>query len=218
MDEVATLQGYSEKYGGIYHTVGVHPSDENISTLREGELISLSSHDKCVGIGETGLDYHYNDSTTFLEQKKAFRKHILASVQVNKPLIIHTRAAKNDTLSILREDNAQNAFGVIHCFTEDWAMAKQCLDLGFYISFSGIVTFKNALEIKEVAKKIPLDRLLVETDSPYLTPMPYRGKPNYPAYVKYVVDYIAKLRGVPFDDLAIATSDNAKRLFVGICD
>ena len=216
IDELPELEEYSNKYEMVYHTVGMHPSEDGLRSVNTNNIIRLAQHEKCIAIGETGLDYFYNDNKTFSEQKRAFRAHIQAAISTRKPIIVHTRSAKKDTISILKEESSSNLTGVIHCFTEDWEMAKECLDLGFYISFSGIVTFKNAINLKEVAKKVPIDRILVETDSPYLTPVPYRGKSNYPYYVKYVAEYIAKLRDISFEELASHTVSNTKRLFTGL--
>lgn len=196
----------------FYASVGVHPDYENIKEPNVGDLLTLANHPKVVAIGETGLDYFR--LTGDLEwQRERFRTHIRAAIQCGKPLIIHTRNAAEDTLRIMREENAQLVGGVMHCFTESSDVAMQAIALGFYISFSGIVTFKNALAIKEVAKIVPLDRILVETDSPYLAPIPYRGKINQPSYVKYVAEEIAELRGISFDEVSVATTDNFFRLF-----
>jgi len=202
----------AEANNHFYASVGVHPDYENIQEPTVDELIALANHPKVIGIGETGLDYFR--LTGDLEwQRNRFRTHIRAAIACGKPLIIHTRNASEDTLRIMREENAQQIGGVMHCFTESLDVAKQAIDLGFYISFSGIVTFKNALSIKEVAKNIPLDKMLIETDSPYLAPMPHRGKTNQPSYVKFVAQEIAALRGVTFDEVAAATTNNFFKLF-----
>lgn len=190
-------------------TVGVHPTDCQAGMTAE-QLIELADHPLVIGIGETGLDY-FHDSTTPEQQQLSFRTHIQVANQLNKPLIIHTRQAKTDTLMIMREEGAKR--GVMHCFTEDLAMAEQAIELGFYVSFSGIVTFKNARELQAVAAALPLDRILVETDAPYLAPMPYRGKSNQPAYTFYVAEKIAELKGVSFDEVAQQTTANFDHLF-----
>ena len=202
----------AENYDNFYASVGVHPDYENIEEPTVEGLVALANHPKVVAIGETGLDYFR--LTGDLEwQRTRFRTHIRAAIQSGKPLIIHTRSSADDTIKILREENAQLVGGVMHCFTENLDIALQAISLGFYISFSGIVTFKNALTIKEVAKEVPLNRILVETDSPYLAPMPYRGKTNQPSYVKHVAEEIAKLRGISFDEVSVATTENFFRLF-----
>lgn len=184
-----------DQYDMISISVGVHPSEQEGKEPTVDELVTLAKHPKNVAIGETGLDYYWCKGDVEW-QRQRFKNHIEVAKQVKKPLIIHTRDASEDTLKIMKEANAGEVGGVIHCFTENWDVAKQALDMNFYISFSGIVTFKNALQIKEVAKKVPSDRFLVETDSPYLAPVPKRGKPNYPQYVKYVVAHVAELRGL----------------------
>lgn len=196
----------------FYASVGVHPDYENIAEPTVEELVKLANHPKVIAIGETGLDYFR--LTGDLEwQRNRFRNHIRAAVACNKPLVIHTRNAAEDTLRIMREENAQQVAGVMHCFTESLEVAMQAIALGFYISFSGIVTFKNAAAIKEVAKQVPLDRILVETDSPYLAPIPHRGKTNQPSYVKYVAEEIAGLRGISLEEVSAATTANFFRLF-----
>ncbi|MFZ3087109.1 MAG: TatD family hydrolase [Methylotenera sp.] len=202
----------AETNENFYASVGVHPDYENIDEPTVEELIKLASHPKVIAIGETGLDYFR--LTGDLEwQRTRFRNHIRAAISCGKPLIIHTRNAAEDTLRIMREENAQQVGGVMHCFTESLDVAKQAIALGFYISFSGIVTFKNATPIKEVAKQVPLNRILVETDSPYLAPIPYRGKINQPGYVKYVAEEIAKLREISLEVVSAATTENFFRLF-----
>lgn len=201
-----------EPYEDISLSVGVHP---NVTDGREpsvDELMQLAKHPKIIAIGETGLDYFHSKGD--LEwQHQRFKTHISVAKTLNKPLIIHTREAGHDSLDVLRQEGAEEVGGIIHCFTEDWAYAKKALDLNFYISFSGIVTFKNALAIKEVAQKVPADRFLIETDSPYLAPAPYRGKPNYPTYVRHVAEHIAELRNTSTEEIAEQSSVNFKRLF-----
>lgn len=202
----------AEANDNFFATVGVHPDYEDIEEPTVEQLITLANHPKVIGIGETGLDYFR--LTGDLEwQRTRFRTHIRAAVASNKPLIIHTRNAAEDTLRIMREEGAQQVGGVMHCFTETLDVAMEAISLGFYISFSGIVTFKNATALKEVARHVPIDRILVETDSPYLAPIPFRGKTNQPANVKYVAEEIAKLRNIEFEQLATVTTNNFFKLF-----
>lgn len=215
LQEIPEILRIAKTYSDISASVGVHPNEKNI--LHEpmaDELISLASDEKVVAIGETGLDYFRSEGDVEW-QRERFRQHICAAKQLKKPLIIHTRMAKEDTLRILREENASLVGGVMHCFTEDWETAKAAMDLNFYISFSGIVTFKNALELQEVARKLPMERMLIETDSPYLAPAPYRGKSNEPAYVRLVAEFIAALRGISIVELAEKTTDNFFTCFKG---
>jgi TatD DNase family protein len=193
-------------------TVGVHPNVQDCKDPSIDELIILGQPDNVIGIGETGLDY-FRSEGDLAWQHQRFRNHISAAKKLKKPLIIHTREAKEDTLRILKEENADEIGGVIHCFTEDWEFAKKAMDLNFYISFSGIITFNNAVAIKEVAKKIPSDKFLIETDSPYLAPTPFRGRPNYPTYVRYVADQIAELRGTSTNKIADLSASNFYQLF-----
>lgn len=208
----------AEKYSYVTASVGLHPNEqiepENDVGVDVETLVKLGAHPKIVAIGETGLDYFR--STGDVEwQRQRFRNHIAAAKQLNKPLIVHTRAAKEDTIRVLQEESAHQPGGVMHCFTEDWATAKKALDMNFYISFSGIVTFKSAEVIQEVAKKVPLDRMLIETDSPYLAPIPYRGKSNVPGYVRYTAEYLANLRNMPLEAFAEQTTQNFFTLFKG---
>lgn len=203
----------AKKYPNIIASVGLHPNELDID--REptvDDLVALAQDEKIVAIGETGLDY-YRSTGENEWQRERFRQHIRAAKKLNKPIIVHTRQAKADTIQILREENASEVGGVMHCFTEDWAMAREALDLNFYISFSGIVTFRSAVEIQDVAKQVPLDRMLIETDSPYLAPNPHRGKSNEPAYVRYVAEYLAQLRGISSAELGERTTENFFRLF-----
>ncbi len=202
----------AEQFDNFYASVGVHPDYENIEEPTLEGLIKLADHPKIIAIGETGLDYFR--LTGDLEwQRERFRTHIRAAIKTQKPLIIHTRNASADTIRIMQEENAAQVGGVMHCFTESLEVAEAAIAMGFYISFSGIVTFKNATALKEVAKAIPLDKMLIETDSPYLAPMPYRGKTNQPSYVKHVAEEIAKLRGEPLEMIATATTNNFFKLF-----
>lgn len=211
-DNAATVKGLAERYADVDCSVGVHPLDlEPGAEPALDWLLGELAHPKVVAIGETGLDYHYEPESAALQQA-SFRLHLEAARITGKPVIVHTREARADTLALLREAALPQA-GVLHCFTEDWEMAKAALDIGFYISLSGIVTFRNAEALREVARQVPADRLLVETDSPYLAPVPHRGKPNLPQYVREVAEYLAVLRGVSYETLAGQTSSNFKRLF-----
>ncbi|MFJ5445247.1 TatD family hydrolase [Methylobacillus methanolivorans] len=202
----------AEAHDNFYASVGVHPDYEDEPLFTEDQLVNLAAHSKVVAIGETGLDYFR--LTGDLEwQRERFRLHIRAAIRAQKPLVIHTRNAAEDTLRIMREERADQVGGVMHCFTESLEVAQAAIALGFYISFSGIVTFKNAVALKEVAKAVPLDRVLVETDSPYLAPVPFRGKLNQPAYVRYVAEEIAHLRGISYQEVEQATTENFFRLF-----
>ena len=191
---------------------GVHPLNVEDEPFDYAKLLEYVQDPRVVAVGETGLDYHYTPETKALQQS-LFEQQIEIAKQVNKPLVIHTRSAREDTMHFLEKGNAEQCGGVLHCFTEDWAMAKRALDIGFYISISGIITFRNAEELREVAKNVPLDRLLVETDSPYLAPVPYRGKPNQPAYVREVCEYLATLKGISVEEMAQITTQNVQKLF-----
>lgn len=206
----------AEKYPNVYASVGVHPDYEDTPEPTVEELVRLSQHSKIVAIGETGLDYYRLEGD--LEwQRTRFRNHIRASRQTGKPLIIHTRAASEDTVRIMREEGASpdagGAGGVMHCFTESLAVAEAAMEMGFYISFSGIVTFKNAKELHEVARAVPLERMLIETDSPYLAPVPFRGKMNEPGLVRHVAEFLATLKQVPLETVAQQTTNNFFNLF-----
>ncbi|MCB1984235.1 MAG: TatD family hydrolase [Burkholderiales bacterium] len=206
------VQALAETHDNLFASVGVHPDYENQQEPTAAQLAQLAEHPKVIAIGETGLDYYRLEGD--LEwQRERFRQHIRAARKCNKPLIIHTRSAANDTLRIMREEGADQIGGVMHCFTESWEVAQQAIEMNFYISFSGIVTFKNAVALKDVARKTPLDRILIETDSPYLAPVPYRGKVNQPAYVKHVAEEIARIRAVDLEEIAAATTANFFRLF-----
>ncbi|MGC8099772.1 TatD family hydrolase [Metapseudomonas otitidis] len=211
-DNAAAVKALADRYGDVHGSVGVHPLD-----LAPGQppaldwLLQELDHPRVVAIGETGLDYHYEPEAAELQQQ-AFQLHLEAARITGKPVIVHTREARADTLALLREAALPQA-GVLHCFTEDWGMARAALDIGFYISLSGIVTFRNAEALREVARQVPADRLLVETDSPYLAPVPHRGKANLPQYVREVAEFLAELRGVSYDALAEQTTANFYRLF-----
>lgn len=193
-------------------TVGVHPNVKECKDPSVDELVALGKLNKVIGIGETGLDYFRSEGDLSWQHQR-FRNHIKAAKILKKPLIIHTREAKVDTLKILKDEGAEEIGGIIHCFTEDWEFAQKALDLNFYISFSGIITFNNATTIRDVVKKIPSDKFLIETDSPYLAPVPFRGRPNYPLYVRYVAEQIAELRGITVNKVADITTNNFYNLF-----
>jgi TatD DNase family protein len=212
LEEHSILVQLAEKYSLVSMSVGLHPNEKIDREPTIEDLCQMANHNKVIAIGETGLDFYRSESNEPWQIDR-FKTHIAAAKQLKKPLIIHTRAARKETLQILTEEKAHEIGGVFHCFTEDWNTAKSALDLGFYISFSGIVTFKNALDIQSVAKKVPLDRLLIETDSPYLAPVPFRGKPNQPAYVKQVAEFIANLRSMTYEEVAQSTTENFIRLF-----
>lgn len=212
MPEWPGLMSLVEPQANLWASVGVHPDYEDTPDLTPEELARLSEHPKVVAIGETGLDY-YRLSEPLDWQRERFRRHIRAARDTGLPLIVHTRSSAEDTVRMLREEQAAEVGGVMHCFTENWEVAQAALDQNFYISLSGIVTFKNAQIVHEVAAKVPLDRLLIETDSPYLAPVPYRGKLNDPSKVIHVAEKIADLRGIPVADVARASTDNFFRLF-----
>lgn len=214
LEDFPQVLALAEEYPQLYATVGVHPEYTDVEEPDEDRLLALAAHPKVIAIGETGLDYYWQKDQPEW-QRDRFRTHIRAARRCGKPLVVHTRDSAGDTLRVLKEEGADTVGGVMHCFTENWDIARQALDLGFYLSFSGIVTFKNATIVKEVAQKCPLDRLLVETDSPYLAPAPFRGKPNEPAYVRYVAEEIAKLRSLTVDAVHQATTDNFFSLFKG---
>lgn len=213
MDQVADLYNIAEKYINVKISVGLHPNEEIEVEPTVDNYLAAAAHPQVIAIGETGLDY-YRTLDNPLGQKQRFRNQIQAAKQCNKPLIVHTRNAKEDTLEVLRSEQAETVGGVLHCFTEDLDMALRAIDLNFYISFSGIVTFKNAKQLQEVALKIPLERILIETDSPYLAPEPHRGQMNLPANVRYVAEYIANLRGISLETVANQTTQNYLKLFV----
>ena len=215
LEDFPKVLALAEAHAHLYASVGVHPDYPEVSEPSVDELVRLAQHPKIVAIGETGLDY-YRLNGDLEWQRQRFRNHIRAAKECSKPLIIHTRSAAEDTLRIMQEEGASEAGGVMHCFTESWEVAAAALELGFYISFSGIVTFKNATALKEVAKKVPLERLLIETDAPYLAPVPFRGKTNDPSLVKHVAEEIARLRGCDAAQIAQQTTSNFYRLFNSI--
>lgn len=224
IEEFEQVHELATSYDNFWSTVGVHPDNEDIYEPNVQDLIDRGSLDRVVAIGETGLDYYQmserKGGRTIEDmgwQRDRFRTHIRAARQLQLPMVIHTRSASEDTLRILKEEGESgdngSAGGVFHCFTETQAVAKAALDLGFYISFSGILTFKSAQDLRDVAAWVPLDRLLIETDSPYLAPVPYRGKTNNPSYVPYVAQLLADLRGMPVEEMADLTSQNFNQLF-----
>lgn len=204
----------ADEFEEVYAAIGVHPCEDKSVVVTDEQIVAAASHPKVVAIGEVGLDYfHFEGEEDMSWQHARFKQHIKIAKQLNKPLIIHTRNSTPDCLTMLEDEDAAEVGGIMHCFVEDMPTAERAMAIGFYISFSGIVTFKNAADLKEVAKQMPLDRVLVETDSPYLAPVPYRGKTNQPGYTKYVVQEIADLKALPFDEVANATTANFNRLF-----
>ncbi|MBX2847159.1 MAG: TatD family hydrolase [Acidiferrobacterales bacterium] len=213
LEDFPQVEALAKEYPHIFASVGVHPCYEDVKEPSVEELIEIGQQDHIVAIGETGLDYFRIEDQDMTWQQDRFVKHIHAAKAVNKPLIIHTRQAADDTMRMLKEEGADQCRGVMHCFAEDWEVAKKALDLGFYISFSGIVTFKSATQVQDVARKCPIDRILVETDAPYLAPVPLRGKLNEPAYVKHTAQFVADLKGVSFERLSVQTTENFFALF-----
>jgi len=212
LEDLPRVLALAERDPRLYATVGVHPEYADAEEPTVERLVELAAHPRVVAIGETGLDYHWHKDKPAW-QRQRFGKHIEAARRSGKPLVVHTRDAAEDALRLLREADAGAVGGVMHCFTENWEVGRAALDLGFYLSFSGIVTFKNAAIVKDVATRCPLDRLLIETDSPYLAPAPFRGKPNQPAYVRHVAEEIARLRGLSAAEVARATTANFHTLF-----
>ncbi|MEN9681798.1 MAG: hypothetical protein RLZZ627_1691 [Pseudomonadota bacterium] len=213
LEKYVGMRALVDSHPEVSVSVGVHPTEEHCEEPDSDRLIKLADDARVVAIGETGLDYFRCDASHQDRQQARFRTHIQTAIQVQKPLIIHTREAREDTLRILKEEGAEKVGGVLHCFTEDWETAKAALEIGFYVSLSGILTFKNAAQIQDVARRMPKDRLLIETDSPYLAPVPLRGKPNYPAYVRHVAEFLADLRGETFEEVAQYTAQNFRTLF-----
>jgi TatD DNase family protein len=212
LEDFPKVRALAEQHENLFASVGTHPDYPDHPIVEPGTLVALAAHPRVIAIGETGLDY-YGLQGDLEWQRERFRTHIRAAKSCGKPLIIHTRSSAEDTLRIMHEEGAEEVGGVMHCFTETWDVAEAAMKLGFHISFSGIVTFKNATALKDVARRVPLDRLLVETDSPYLAPVPFRGKTNRPAWVRYVAEEVARLRDAPFEEIARATSENFFRLF-----
>jgi TatD DNase family protein len=216
LEEFEDVHALATSYDNFWSSVGVHPDNEGVREPDVAALVALAGRPRVVGIGETGLDYYRLNGRSLDDmawQRERFRVHIRAGLQTGLPLIIHTRASSDDTLAILREEGQGASTGVFHCFTESLAVARAALDLGFFISFSGILTFKSAADLKEVARFVPLDRCLIETDSPYLAPVPFRGKTNDPSLVPYVARQIAELKGCPVEAVAQQTTLNFERLF-----
>lgn len=212
LETFPTIRDIARAHPQVYASVGVHPNERDGHDPSAAELIELAQDPSVVAIGETGLDYYRSQGERDWQHQR-FRRHIQAARAVGKPLIVHTRDAAADTLRIMEEERAGDIGGVMHCFTETWEVAERALALNFYVSFAGIVTFKNAAPLRDVARRVPADRLLVETDAPYLAPVPYRGKPNEPAYVRHVADCLADVRAVPVDELARQTTRNFFTLF-----
>lgn len=212
LEQYPNMLSLIEAHDRIFLSVGVHPTEQEGEDPEVDRLINLSKHPKNIAIGETGLDFFHCDGDLSWQIER-FRRHIQAAKTVSKPLIIHTREARKETIRVMEEEQAQEARGVMHCFTESWEMARSALDMGFYISFSGIVTFKNASELRDVARQVPLDRILIETDAPYLAPVPFRGKPNEPRYVQHVAESIASIKGLDVDEICEVTSQNFFDLF-----
>lgn len=212
LEDFPRVRSLAENHPNLFASVGVHPDYENLAEPQAAQLAALADHPKIVAIGETGLDY-FRLKGDLEWQRERFRQHIRAARQCGKPLIIHTREAAADTLRIMAEEGAAEVGGVMHCFTENWEVAQQAMAMNFYISFSGIVTFKKAAIVRDVALKVPLEKMLVETDSPYLAPVPHRGKTNQPAFVRHIAEEIAALRGIAVDEVAAATTRNFFSLF-----
>lgn len=212
LDQVAELYLIAEKFSNVKISIGLHPTETAAKEPNFEDYLVAQVHPAVVAIGETGLDY-YRTKDDILQQQNRFKLQIRAAKHCNKPLIIHSRNAKQDTLNILRQENAASVGGVLHCFTEDLDMALQAIDLNFYISFSGIVTFANAVDLQKIAQELPLDKILLETDAPYLAPIPLRGQINQPANVQYIAEFIAKLRGIDVRTLAEQTTQNYCALF-----
>lgn len=214
LEHYPAMRALVDPFPQVSVSVGVHPNEDEGRDPTPDELVALAEDPRNVAIGETGLDYYRSEGDLNWQQER-FRNHVAAARACGKPLIIHTRAARADTIRILRESEARDAGGVMHCFTEDWETAKAALDLGFFISFSGILTFKSAADLREVAQRVPADRLLIETDSPYLAPIPHRGKSNQPRWVAHVAECLAGLRGLEVEDVVALTGDNFAALFRG---
>lgn len=216
LEDLPGVLDLAQRHDALYATVGVHPGYADCAEPTVEGLVGLAANPRVLAIGETGLDYYReSDEATVMRQRERFRTHIRAALAAEKPLIVHTRAASGDTIRLMREEDAGKVGGIMHCFTETGEVARACLDIGFHVSFSGIITFKNAAALREVAAMVPDDRLLIETDAPYLAPVPYRGKTNRPAYVRHVAEALATIRGVSVERIAELTSANFQRLFPG---
>ena len=219
LEEFEEVHALALRHDNFWASVGVHPDSEGVLEPTSDDLVALAARPRVVAIGETGLDYYRLAGRSLQEmswQRERFRVHIRAAIAAKLPLVVHTRSASADTLAILREEGAAAAGGVFHCFTETMDVARAALDLGFYISFSGILTFRNAAELQDVARYVPLERCLIETDSPYLAPVPHRGRPNNPAYVVHVAQQLASLKGVAVEEVGAVTSANFDRLFTRV--
>lgn len=212
LDNRQAVLELAQAHEDVAASVGVHPCDVESGIAQPDQLVAWGEHPQVVALGETGLDYHYAEQTKQLQQE-SFALHLEAGARAGLPVVVHTREAREDTLALIRECGSEEHAGVLHCFTETWNMARRAMEMNYYISISGIVTFRNAVELRETVKKLPMDRLLVETDSPYLAPVPYRGKPNEPKYLRQVAELVAELKGVSLEALAEATSENFYRLF-----
>ncbi|MBB1487465.1 TatD family hydrolase [Oceanospirillum sediminis] len=213
LDDVVVLKDFARQYSSVFASAGVHPLQDMAHEPSVDDIVKQAEDDLIVAVGETGLDYHYASDNRDIQLER-FRRHLIAAQEVDKPVIIHTREAKEDTLEMLRE-YGPDAKGVLHCFTEDLDMAREAIRMGYLVSVSGIVTFRNADQVRLVAQSIPLDSLLVETDAPYLAPVPHRGKKCQPAHVRDVAEFIAQLRGISYEELAMQTTVNFFRLFKG---
>jgi len=212
LENIESVLDSAKRYDNVYASVGVHPGTDVGEEPTIERLLSLAKQPKVIAIGETGLDYYYGQERK-VEQQARFAVHLNAAKQCKMPVIVHTREAREDTIDIIRREGDLESAGVLHCFTENWDMAKRALDLNYYISFSGIITFKNAEDLRSVVKNVPLDRILIETDSPYLAPVPFRGKPNEPKYVSEVAKCVAGLKGVSIEEIAEITTANYRTLF-----
>ncbi len=212
LEDYPDILKMARNHANVFASVGVHPNETDGQDPDVEQLTELAADPHVVAVGETGLDY-FRSEGDLSWQRDRFARHIQASRNVEKPIIVHTRDAEKDTVDILNNEAAGDVGGVLHCFTGSWEMARQCLDMGLYISFSGIVTFKNATALQDVAKKVPSDRMLIETDSPFLAPVPMRGKTNQPSYVRHVAEFLAELRQQPLASIAETTTDNFFRLF-----
>lgn len=217
LDNVSAVKDLARRYDRVWASVGIHPNETEAREPSLEELLELADDDQVVAIGETGLDY-YRSEGDLDWQRERFRRHIRAARECGKPLIIHTRDSTPDVLDILHQEKAADVGGVMHCYVDDWDSARRAMDMNFMISFSGIVTFRNAQQVQDVARQVPMERLLVETDSPYLAPVPMRGKPNYPAYTRHVAEFIAALRETDLEQIARCSTDNFFRLFRGAGD
>jgi TatD DNase family protein len=216
LEDFPRVLALAEAHPHLYASVGVHPDHREAREPDVATLVALADHPRVIAIGETGLDYYRTEGDPAVLngwQRERFRVHVRAARATGKPLIVHTRSASDDTVAILREEGADAVGGVMHCFTETWEVARAALDLGFFISLSGIVTFRNAEALREVARQVPLDRLLIETDSPYLAPVPHRGKPNEPGFVRHVGEFLAALKGIETERFAAVTTENFDRCF-----